>query len=82
MRVVDFVQNGATKTELSLMQLIRFGAKGREKPGILATDGSRRDLSAEFRDWDSTFFACEGLRHLHEVLQQAPSELWPEVPST
>jgi 2-keto-4-pentenoate hydratase/2-oxohepta-3-ene-1,7-dioic acid hydratase in catechol pathway len=63
------------------MQLIRFGAKGREKPGILAADGSRRDLSAEFRDWDSTFFAAGGLRHLQEALQQTPQKQRPEVPS-
>ena len=64
------------------MQLIRFGARGREQPGILAADGSRRDLSAEFRDWDSTFFASDGLRHLHDALQQTPPEQRPEVPST
>jgi 2-keto-4-pentenoate hydratase/2-oxohepta-3-ene-1,7-dioic acid hydratase in catechol pathway len=62
------------------MQLIRFGATGREKPGILAADGSRRDLSAEFRDWDSTFLAAGGLGHLQETLKQASLEQRPQVP--
>ena len=38
------------------MRLIRFGRQGREKPGVLL-DGKRRDLSAYFQDWNSTFFA-------------------------
>jgi hypothetical protein len=36
------------------MKLIRFGARGNEKPGVLIND-RRLDLSSEFRDWDSAF---------------------------
>ncbi len=42
------------------MCLIRFGRQGREKPGVLL-DEKRRDLSAYFQDWNSTFFAESGL---------------------
>ena len=34
--VLKFVRNAAIKTDCSLMQLIRFGATGRKKLGILA----------------------------------------------
>ena len=32
------------------MKLVRYGAKGREKPGLIAPDGSLRDLSAQVTD--------------------------------
>ena len=32
------------------MKLVRFGPKGREKPGLIAPDGSLRDLSAHVAD--------------------------------
>jgi 2-keto-4-pentenoate hydratase/2-oxohepta-3-ene-1,7-dioic acid hydratase in catechol pathway len=50
------------------MKLIRFGAPGREKPGILV-DGVRRDLSAKFRDWDRDFFEENGLAELSATLR-------------
>jgi len=36
------------------MKLVRYGAKGREKPGLIATDGSLRDISGHVADigWD------------------------------
>ena len=37
------------------MRLIRFGPRGQEKPGILSSDGKRKDLSASFGKWDSEF---------------------------
>jgi 2,4-diketo-3-deoxy-L-fuconate hydrolase len=46
------------------MRLIRFGPMGKEKPGILSADGVRRDVSAQFKDWDSAFFQDSGLRRL------------------
>ena len=61
------------------MKLIRFGERGSEKPGVLIQD-RRRDLSAEFRDWDSEFFASAGLESLHAVLRNRPPESFPEVP--
>ncbi len=60
------------------MKLIRFGLPGAEKPGVLI-DGKRRDLSAEFHDWDSAFLANEGLKTLSDFLSsRSPSSL-PEV---
>ena len=60
------------------MRLIRFGAKGQEKPGMLI-EGKRRDASAWFRDWDAAFFAADGLKRLAAKLSSAdPAEL-PEV---
>ena len=34
------------------MKLIRFGAPGAEKPGLLAPDGARVDASAFGEDWN------------------------------
>jgi len=61
------------------MKLIRFGAKGQEKPGVLI-EGKRRDASAWFHDWDAAFFADDGLKKLADKLSSSrPAEL-PEVP--
>ncbi len=46
------------------MKLIRFGAPGAEKPGLLAPDGTRRDASAFGEDWNEAFFASDGLARL------------------
>jgi 2-keto-4-pentenoate hydratase/2-oxohepta-3-ene-1,7-dioic acid hydratase in catechol pathway len=60
------------------MKLIRFGAIGQEKPGVLL-EGKRRDASAWFRDWDAAFFAADGLKKLAAKLSSsAPADL-PEV---
>lgn len=48
----------------------------------MATDGTRRDLSAEFRDWDASFFAKGGLRQLQEALQRRGPEHWPQIPKS
>ena len=32
------------------MKLVRYGAKGKEKPGLIDQDGKLRDLSAEDKD--------------------------------
>ncbi len=63
------------------MKLIRFGKRGIEKPGVLA-DGRRRDLSSEFQDWDSGFFAADGLARLQGLLQRRRADLFPEVPES
>jgi 2-keto-4-pentenoate hydratase/2-oxohepta-3-ene-1,7-dioic acid hydratase in catechol pathway len=60
------------------MRLIRFGERGSEKPGVLI-NGKRRDLSAEFRDWDYSFFASGGLESLRAVLRKRSPEVFPEV---
>ncbi len=46
------------------MKLIRFGAPGAEKPGILMDNDIRKDCSAEFNDWDRRFFQNDGLDKL------------------
>jgi len=46
------------------MKLIRFGASGKEKPGLLLPDGTRRDASAFGEDWNEAFFGNDGLARL------------------
>ena len=46
------------------MKLIRFGAPGAEKPGLLLPDGARVDASAFGADWDERFFGADGLARL------------------
>lgn len=60
------------------MRLIRFGRQGTEKPGVLL-DGGRKDLSAYFQDWHSTFFAESGLEKLSALLKTDEARRLPEV---
>jgi 2,4-diketo-3-deoxy-L-fuconate hydrolase len=46
------------------MKLIRFGAPGREMPGLLLGDDVRVDASSFGSDWDERFFATDGLARL------------------
>ena len=46
------------------MKLIRHGEPGAEKPGVIAADGRRIDVSARFHDYDEAFFAAGGLKTL------------------
>jgi len=46
------------------MKLIRFGAAGAEKPGLLLKDGRRIDASAFGSDYDEAFFGGDGLSRL------------------
>jgi 2-keto-4-pentenoate hydratase/2-oxohepta-3-ene-1,7-dioic acid hydratase in catechol pathway len=46
------------------MKLIRFGAPGHEKPGLLLEDGARVDVSAAFPDYDEGFFGSGGIEEL------------------
>lgn len=48
------------------MKLIRFGAVGKEKPGIQLTDGKRIDVSAFGWDYNEAFFAANGLKKLEK----------------
>jgi 2,4-diketo-3-deoxy-L-fuconate hydrolase len=50
------------------MKLIRYGAAGREKPGILLND-IRYDVSAFCPDYDEAFFASDGLRRLADFVR-------------
>jgi 2-keto-4-pentenoate hydratase/2-oxohepta-3-ene-1,7-dioic acid hydratase in catechol pathway len=52
------------------MKLIRFGAPGQEKPGILQDDGTRLDVSGFGRDYDEAFFGGSGLDDLRAWLQE------------
>ena len=63
------------------MRLVRFGAKGKEKPGILTGENTRLDLSGHFADWNSAFFAENGLQKLAEVVASQASSL-PVVPES
>ena len=60
------------------MKLIRFGELGFEKPGILTTQGDRKDCSLQFEDWNHAFFQNEGLVKLGSVAAN-PGSL-PDVP--
>jgi 2,4-didehydro-3-deoxy-L-rhamnonate hydrolase len=49
------------------MRLIRFGGAGRERPGVLLSDGRRVDASGFVGpgdDWDEAFFGGDGLARL------------------
>jgi 2,4-diketo-3-deoxy-L-fuconate hydrolase len=50
------------------MRLMRFGAAGDEKPGVLLQDGSRVDVSGFGADYDEEFFAGDGLDRLRDWL--------------
>ena len=48
------------------MKLIRFGDAGKEKPGVLLSDGSRLDASGFGSDYDEAFFERDGLAALRK----------------
>ena len=58
------------------MKLIRFGAIGKEKPGVLI-DEKRYDVSSIVKDFDETFFDENGLEKLQKALENNP--VLPEV---
>jgi 2-keto-4-pentenoate hydratase/2-oxohepta-3-ene-1,7-dioic acid hydratase in catechol pathway len=51
------------------MKLIRFGLPGKEKPGIILQDASRRDVSAFTKDYDEAFFEDDGVNKLQNWLR-------------
>jgi 2,4-didehydro-3-deoxy-L-rhamnonate hydrolase len=57
------------------MKLIRFGAPGREKPGVLAAGGSRLDVSDFTEDYDEAFFAHGGLTRLMDWVGQSEKSI-------
>lgn len=59
------------------MKLIRFGNPGAEKPGLML-QGTRKDLSGHFNDWDRDFFNRGGLGQLKRLLESGAS--LPDVP--
>ncbi len=60
------------------MKLIRFGKEKNEKPGILNEQNERLDLSDFFKDWDSDFFASNGLEKLRDIISSGHN--LPNVP--
>lgn len=62
------------------MKLLRFGKKGEEKPGVLF-NGKQKDCSAEFGDWDRSFFLDDGLTKLGKFLEKKGEQL-PDIPKS
>ena len=52
------------------MKLIRFGDRGKEKPGLLLEDATRVDVSAAVTDYSEEFFATDGLERLRRWLEK------------
>jgi 2,4-didehydro-3-deoxy-L-rhamnonate hydrolase len=46
------------------MKLVRYGAKGAEKPGLIDKSGQLRDLSAQIRDLDGEAYSPASLKRL------------------
>ena len=61
------------------MKLMRFGAPGAEKPGLLLGDGTRVDASSFGSDWDERFFASNGLVRLDAWARENAARA-PRVP--
>ena len=49
------------------MKLVRYGAPGREKPGIIDDDGKIRDLSRVVKDIDGEMLAAGGLAKIKKA---------------
>jgi 2,4-didehydro-3-deoxy-L-rhamnonate hydrolase len=58
------------------MKLVRFGARGEEKPGIVADDGSIRDLSQIVSDIDGDAISPQGLSRI----AAADTDALPKAP--
>jgi 2-keto-4-pentenoate hydratase/2-oxohepta-3-ene-1,7-dioic acid hydratase in catechol pathway len=52
------------------MKLIRFGDRGKERPGLLLKDGTRVDVSAVVQDYSEEFFGTDGLEGLHRWVEK------------
>ena len=61
------------------MKLIRFGAPGHEKPGVLLEDGTRLNVSEFGEDYTAYFFETNGISRLQNWLNTNSAEC-PEVP--
>ena len=49
------------------MKLVRYGAPGREKPGIIGEDGKIRDMSRIVKDIDGAMLASGGLAKIKKA---------------
>jgi 2-keto-4-pentenoate hydratase/2-oxohepta-3-ene-1,7-dioic acid hydratase in catechol pathway len=63
------------------MKLIRFGEPGREKPGVILSDGTRVDASGFGSDYDEAFFGGDGLARLRAWVDQQGRQA-PAVPAS
>jgi 2-keto-4-pentenoate hydratase/2-oxohepta-3-ene-1,7-dioic acid hydratase in catechol pathway len=63
------------------MHLVRFGPYRREKPGVLLSDGSRRDCSSIVRDYDAAFWGSPDAVALARALTEHGQAL-PRVPES
>jgi 2,4-diketo-3-deoxy-L-fuconate hydrolase len=63
------------------MKLIRWSEPGREKPGLLLSDGTRIDASGFGSDYDEAFFGNNGLLALRRWLD-ANSSSAPRIPAS
>jgi 2,4-diketo-3-deoxy-L-fuconate hydrolase len=61
------------------VKLIRCGAPGQERPGVLLDDGRRLDTSGFARDYDDAFFAGGGVDGLRSWLAQHATTA-PRIP--
>jgi 2,4-diketo-3-deoxy-L-fuconate hydrolase len=62
------------------MRLVRFGEIRKEKAGLLAEDGTRRDASSLFADWDGAFFSSGQLASLNNLWKRGRLHQLPAVP--
>lgn len=62
------------------MKLIRFGAFGKEKPGVQLEDGTRLDVSTFGMDYNEDFFGSQGIEKLRKWLNDNESDC-PKVGS-
>lgn len=62
------------------MKLLRFGAPGKEKPGVLLASGKMIDVTAFRQDYNEAFFENDGIVSLNNWLK-ANEQNCPEVPS-
>ncbi|MCU4483223.1 fumarylacetoacetate hydrolase family protein [Acinetobacter ursingii] len=60
------------------MKLVRFGAKGQEKPGIIDAQGHIHDVSSIIPDWNPEWLAPEKL----SLINQLSLDIFPIVDST
>ena len=49
------------------MKLVRYGAKGAEKPGLIDKSGQLRDLSGHIRDLDGEAYSPASLKKLAAI---------------
>jgi 2-keto-4-pentenoate hydratase/2-oxohepta-3-ene-1,7-dioic acid hydratase in catechol pathway len=63
------------------MKLIRFGDRGKEKPGLLLKDGTYVDVSSAAIDYNEDFFGTDGLERLRRWTEKHAGDLRRVEPS-